>query len=242
MPKRQVRPVPNSSATGTGSSIRPRSGGCSEKTQVFLLRRGRPLPDAADPHARGGQIARAIARALRLDEDLAEALALAHDLGHPPFGHAGERALNAKMAGYGGFDHNAQALRVVTRLERRYPSFDGLNLTWETLEGMVKHNGPLTDADGRPVGRYAPSGMPAAIADVAAGSDLWLCDLSPAWRRRPRPSPTTSPTTPTTSTTALRAGLLSSRRLTTCRWSAASLKDIALEYSGAGRRSDGHTN
>src|SRR5205085_1223220 len=83
------------------------------------------------------------ARALGLDEDLAEALALAHDLGHPPFGHAGERALDRCLQGCGGFDHNAQTLRVVTALERRYAAFDGLNLTWETLEGLVKHNGPL---------------------------------------------------------------------------------------------------
>jgi dGTPase len=89
------------------------------------------------------QIARAIARAFRLDEDLAEAIALAHDLGHTPFGHAGERALDRKMDGLGGFDHNAQSLRIVTSLERRYAGFDGLNLTWETLEGLVKHNGPL---------------------------------------------------------------------------------------------------
>src|SRR5690606_37988451 len=123
----------------------------------------------------GAQIARALARALRLDEDLAEALALAHDLGHPPFGHAGERALDAAMANFGGFDHNAQSLRVVTRLERRYPTFDGLNLTWETLEGLVKHNGPLTDADGRPTGRYGEAGeLPYALLDYARGHDLWL--------------------------------------------------------------------
>ena len=92
------------------------------------------------------QIARSIARALGLDEDLTEALALAHDLGHPPFGHAGEEALNLAMKPFGGFDHNAQSLRVVTVLESRYAAFDGLNLTWETLEGLVKHNGPLREA------------------------------------------------------------------------------------------------
>ncbi len=120
------------------------------------------------------QIARALARALRLDEDLAEALALAHDLGHPPFGHAGERALDAAMAGYGGFDHNAQSVSVVTRLERRYPRFDGLNLTWETLEGLVKHNGPLTDRAGQPIGRYAARGIPQGFADISSQLDLWL--------------------------------------------------------------------
>ena len=91
------------------------------------------------------QIARALARQLGLDEDLTETLALAHDLGHPPFGHAGERALDSCLRAHGGFDHNAQTLRVVTSLEHRYPGFDGLNLTWESLEGIVKHNGPLTD-------------------------------------------------------------------------------------------------
>src|SRR5690606_32817874 len=95
------------------------------------------------------QIARALARALRGDEDLAEAVALVHDFGHTPFGHTGEDALDACMKPFGGFDHNAQALRVVTALERRYAAFDGLNLSWETLEGLVKHNGPLTDAAGR---------------------------------------------------------------------------------------------
>jgi dGTPase len=89
------------------------------------------------------QIARTVARQLRLDEDLAECLALAHDLGHSPFGHAGERALDAAMKKYGGFDHNAQSLRVVMSLERKYLGFDGLNLTWETLEGLAKHNGPI---------------------------------------------------------------------------------------------------
>jgi dGTPase len=94
------------------------------------------------------QIARSAARALGLDEDLAEALALAHDLGHPPFGHAGEEALNLAMKPHGGFDHNAQSLRIVTLLESRYATFDGLNLTWESLEGLVKHNGPLRNPPG----------------------------------------------------------------------------------------------
>ena len=115
---------------------------------------------------------------MRLDEDLAEALALAHDLGHPPFGHAGERALDAAMADHGGFDHNAQSLRVVTELERRYPGFDGLNLTWETLEGLVKHNGPLTDGQGRPIGRYAERGLPYAIGDYARRQDLELASFA----------------------------------------------------------------
>ena len=120
------------------------------------------------------QIARSLARALGLDEDLAEALALAHDLGHPPFGHAGERALDECLGRFGGFDHNAQALRIVTDLERRYAAFDGLNLTWETLEGLVKHNGPLTDRSGRAVGRYAERGVPAAILAYSQVQDLEL--------------------------------------------------------------------
>src|SRR5207237_467775 len=107
----------------------------------------------------------AIARQLGLDEDLTETLALAHDLGHPPFGHAGERALDQCLKDHGGFDHNAQTLRVLSSLEHRYPAFDGLNLTWETLEGVVKHNGPLTDPTGAAIGRYAAHGLPFGIAD-----------------------------------------------------------------------------
>jgi dGTPase len=113
------------------------------KTQVFVNHVGDFYRTRLTHSLEVAQIARSIARELRLDEDLAEALALAHDLGHPPFGHAGEDALNRCMKPYGGFDHNAQTLRVVTRLETRYAAFDGLNLTWETLEGLVKHNGPL---------------------------------------------------------------------------------------------------
>src|SRR5689334_10160263 len=131
-----------------------------DKTQVFLFDEGDHYRTRLTHTLEVAQIARAIARALRLDEDLAEALALAHDLGHTPFGHAGERALDRAMTEFGGFNHNGQSLRVVTSLERHYPRFDGLNLTWETLEGLVKHNGPLTDAAGKPIGRYAASGLP----------------------------------------------------------------------------------
>ena len=120
------------------------------------------------------QVARSLARALGLDEDLAEASALAHDLGHPPFGHAGERALDRCLAAHGGFDHNAQTLSVVTRLERRYADFDGFNLTWDTLEGLVKHNGPLTDAAGRAIGHYAERGVAAAILEYCKQQDLEL--------------------------------------------------------------------
>ncbi len=114
------------------------------KTQVFVNHEGDVFRTRLTHSIEVAQIARSIARALALDEDLTEAVALAHDLGHPPFGHAGEEALNLAMKPWGGFDHNAQSLRVVTLLESRYAAFDGLNLTWETLEGLVKHNGPLT--------------------------------------------------------------------------------------------------
>lgn len=144
------------------------------KTQVFVSHEGDHYRTRLTHTIEVAQIARALARALGLDEDLAEALALAHDLGHTPFGHTGEDALDACMAGFGGFDHNAQTLRIVTSLERRYAGFDGLNLTWETLEGLVKHNGPLTDPAGRPIGRYARVGLPAAIRDHQLRQDLWL--------------------------------------------------------------------
>ncbi|MGH7046859.1 MAG: deoxyguanosinetriphosphate triphosphohydrolase [Stellaceae bacterium] len=113
------------------------------KTQVFVYHEGDHYRTRLTHSLEVAQIARTVARALRLDEDLTETLALAHDLGHTPFGHAGEEALNTEMARFGGFSHNDQTLRILTHLERRYAGFDGLNLTWETLEGTVKHNGPL---------------------------------------------------------------------------------------------------
>ena len=113
------------------------------KTQVFVYHEGDHYRTRLTHSLEVSQIARTISRALGLNEDLAEALALAHDLGHTPFGHAGEEALHACMRDFAGFDHNAQTLRILTKLERRYAGFDGLNLTWETLEGVVKHNGPL---------------------------------------------------------------------------------------------------
>ncbi len=137
------------------------------KTQVFVNHEGDFFRTRLTHSLEVSQIARSICRGLDLNEDLAEALALAHDLGHPPFGHAGEDALSAMMAPYGGFDHNAQSLRVITRLERRYAAFDGLNLTWETLEGLVKHNGPLT-------GGNAASPLPWAIAEYVHTHDLEL--------------------------------------------------------------------
>src|SRR5438034_3882845 len=113
------------------------------KTQVFVYHEGDHFRTRLTHSLEVAQIARTIARALGLDEDLAEAVGLAHDLGHTPFGHAGEEALNVEMQPFGGFSHNDQTLRILTSLERGYAEFDGLNLTWETLEGTVKHNGPL---------------------------------------------------------------------------------------------------
>jgi dGTPase len=119
----------------------------THKTQVFIFHEGDHYRTRLTHSLEVAQIARTVARQLRLDEDLAECLALAHDLGHPPFGHAGERALDRLMAPFGGFDHNVQSFRLVTRLERKYLGFDGLNLTWETLEGLLKHNGPPAAED-----------------------------------------------------------------------------------------------
>jgi dGTPase len=137
------------------------------KTQVFVYHEGDYYRTRLTHSIEVGQIARSIARVLGLDEDLAEAVALAHDLGHTPFGHAGEHALDSCMRPYGGFDHNDQALRIVTRLEARYAGFDGLNLTWETLEGLVKHNGPLLPLSG-------PAPLPVTIAAFQSAFDLEL--------------------------------------------------------------------
>ncbi len=139
------------------------------KTQVFVEHEGDYYRTRLTHSIEVAQIARTIARTLRLNEDLAEAVALAHDLGHTPFGHTGEDALADCMAQYGGFDHNAQALKIVTGLERHYAEFDGLNLTWETLEGIVKHNGPLLTAAAAP-----PDRLPFAIAEYVARHDLEL--------------------------------------------------------------------
>jgi dGTPase len=144
------------------------------KTQVFVFHEGDHYRTRLTHSLEVAQIARALARQLGLDEDLTEALALAHDLGHPPFGHAGERSLDKCLKAHGGFDHNAQTLRVVTSLERRYPTFDGLNLTWESLEGIVKHNGPLADREGRPFERHREHGIPVGISDYMKTFDLEL--------------------------------------------------------------------
>ncbi|MEL6595838.1 MAG: deoxyguanosinetriphosphate triphosphohydrolase [Pseudomonadota bacterium] len=132
------------------------------KTQVFVEHEGDYFRTRLTHSIEVAQVARTIAGALGLNSELTEAVALAHDLGHPPFGHTGEDALNALMAPYGGFDHNAQAVKIVTSLERHYAEFDGLNLTWDTLEGIAKHNGPV-------VGE-----LPFALADYSAKHDLEL--------------------------------------------------------------------
>src|SRR5471032_1145155 len=148
------------------------------KTQVFVSHEGDHYRTRLTHTLEVAQIARALARQLGLDEDLTETLALAHDLGHPPFGHAGERALDICLQAHGGFDHNAQTLRVVTALEHRYPDFDGLNLTWESLEGIVKHNGPLTERSGAAVGRYREHGIPAGISDYVRTHDLEISSFA----------------------------------------------------------------
>jgi dGTPase len=140
----------------------------THKTQVFVSHEGDHFRTRLTHTLEVAQIARSIARTLGLDEDLTEAVALAHDLGHTPFGHEGEDVLDRCLAGHGGFDHNAQSLRIVTRLERRYAAFDGLNLSWETLEGIAKHNGPLVGPDGRPCGRYARRPLPPILAHPPA--------------------------------------------------------------------------
>ena len=138
----------------------------AHKTQVFVPHEGDHYRTRLTHSIEVGQLARALSRSLRLDEDLAEAVALAHDLGHTPFGHTGEEVLDATMNAFGGFDHNAQTLRVVTKLERRYAAFDGLNLAYETIEGLAKHNGPLLGAD-----------------DIAQGPALpgIFCEIDAAW-------------------------------------------------------------
>ncbi|MBB3658496.1 dGTPase [Rhizobium sp. BK650] len=144
------------------------------KTQVFIAQDGDHYRTRLTHTIEVAQIARALARALKVDEDLAEGVALVHDFGHTPFGHTGEDALHEELLPYGGFDHNAQSLRIVTKLERRYAEFDGINLTWESLEGLVKHNGPLLTADG--VGTRGP--VPQPILDYCELHDLELASYA----------------------------------------------------------------
>ena len=140
------------------------------KTQVFVFHEGDYYRTRLTHSIEVSQIARSICRALGINDDLAEALALAHDFGHTPFGHAGEEALNTAMEPFGGFDHNAQAIRLVTKLERRYANFEGLNLTWETLEGLAKHNGPLHKAAIDPAD--PPKSIPWGIREYLPLQDL----------------------------------------------------------------------
>ncbi|NLS03494.1 deoxyguanosinetriphosphate triphosphohydrolase [Rhizobium sp. P32RR-XVIII] len=144
------------------------------KTQVFIAQDGDHYRTRLTHTIEVAQIARALARALKLDEDLAEGVALVHDFGHTPFGHTGEDALHEVLLPYGGFDHNAQSLRIVTKLERRYAEFDGINLTWESLEGLVKHNGPLLTKDGQ--GTRGP--VPQPILDYCEIHDLELATFA----------------------------------------------------------------
>ena len=148
------------------------------KTQVFVFHEGDHYRTRLTHSLEVSQVARALCRQLKCDEDLGEVVALAHDLGHPPFGHTGEDVLDECMAPHKGFDHNAQTLRVLTKLERHRAAYDGLNLTWETLEGAVKHNGPLVgplaDERARAKGREKAAPLPAALAEYAQVQDLRL--------------------------------------------------------------------
>ncbi len=181
----------------------------THKTQVFVYHEGDHYRTRLTHSLEVAQIARTISRALGLDEDLAETLALAHDLGHTPFGHAGEEALNAEMAPFGGFSHNDHTLQILTRLERRYAEFDGLNLTWEALEGTVKHNGPL-----RGPGIDRP--VPPTIAEYDIATRSTSIPSLGRKRRSPR-SRTTSPTTTTISMTGYAPGCSRSPTWPRCR-------------------------
>ncbi|PCI86605.1 MAG: deoxyguanosinetriphosphate triphosphohydrolase [Hyphomicrobiales bacterium] len=142
------------------------------KTQVFVNHEGDHFRNRLTHTIEVAQIARTLSKALGLNEELAESLALSHDLGHTPFGHCGEDVLNQCLSDIGGFEHNAQSLKIVTKLERRYADFDGLNLTWEALEGLVKHNGPLIDAAGNPTKKYQKNGVPHYVNEFCREFDL----------------------------------------------------------------------
>lgn len=148
------------------------------KTQVFVYHEGSSLRTRLTHSLEVSQITRSLCRMLNLNADLGEALALAHDLGHTPFGHAGEMALNECMANYGGFDHNAHSLKIVTKLEQRYPRFDGINLSWETLEGLVKHNGPLTEKEKLSVDIAEYNAKHDLMLDTFAGAEAQIASLA----------------------------------------------------------------
>ncbi len=147
------------------------------KTQVFVYHEGDYFRTRLTHSIEVAQIARTIARSLRLNEDLAEAIALAHDLGHTPFGHAGENALKDGMKNFGGFDHNEQTLRILCQIEQQYASFDGLNLSWETLEGIAKHNGPVSSKNQRPTLKML-DGLYDFKLDSFAGAEAQIANLS----------------------------------------------------------------
>lgn len=148
------------------------------KTQVFVYHEGSSLRTRLTHSLEVSQITRSLCRMLNLNADLGEALALAHDLGHTPFGHAGEMALNECMANYGGFDHNAHSLKIVTKLEQRYPRFDGINLSWETLEGLVKHNGPLTEKEKLSADIVEYNAKHDLMLDTFAGAEAQIASLA----------------------------------------------------------------
>ena len=204
------------------------------KTQVFVADEGDHFRTRLTHTIEVSQIARAFARALRLDEDLTEAIALVHDFGHTPFGHAGERALDRQMAAYGGFDHNAQSLRIVTALEHRYAEFDGLNLAWETLEGLVKHNGPL-------VGPRAEPGtlLPKPVADFDALFPLDLDGFASLEAQAAAISDDIAYNTHDLDD-GLRAGLIDVEDLRELRLAGAILKEVEEAYPGLDRTRTGH--
>jgi dGTPase len=209
------------------------------KTQVFVAHEGDHYRTRLTHSIEVAQISRSLARSLALDEDLAEALSLAHDLGHTPFGHTGEDVLDSAMRPYGGFDHNAQSLRLVTRLERRYAGFDGLNLTWETLEGLVKHNGPLVLADGTPIGKYRERGIPRAILDYQRQQDLDLASHASAEAQAAAVADDIAYNTHDIDD-GLRAGLFTLEDLSVMPFLADILAEIATRHPGLDRNRTTH--
>lgn len=205
------------------------------KTQVFIAHEGDHYRTRLTHSIEVAQIARALARALRADEDLAEAIALVHDFGHTPFGHTGEDALDAMMKDWGGFDHNAQSLRIVTKIERRYAEFDGLNLSWETLEGLVKHNGPLTDKDGNGL----KGEVPQSILDFCKLFDLELASYASIEAQAAAIADDIAYDTHDIDD-GLRAGLLSLDMLEGLKLSGSILSDVRLRYPSLDPVRTGH--
>ena len=201
----------------------------AHKTQVFVYHEGDHFRSRLTHTIEVAQLARALARALQLDDELTEAVALGHDLGHTPFGHTGEDALDACMAAYGSFDHNSHGLRLVTELERRYADFDGLNLTQETLEGLVKHNGPLVDAEGRPCERWRTRGVPLAILAYDRLQSLHLAQYASLEAQAAAIADDIAYDAHDVDD-GLRAGLLSFERLAQAELTAIILAEIKKEY------------